>query len=113
MPEPVETGRSRALMMPVVLLGFIYSGVTTPTEAAAIAAAYAFLISAFLYRMGRLRNGDPEMEHVRISEDDVPALFAFLNALNNKGERVATPTPLNTPPDPVGDYYRSPGERRY
>ncbi|EAS49670.1 putative TRAP-type C4-dicarboxylate transporter, large permease subunit (DctM) [Aurantimonas manganoxydans SI85-9A1] len=39
-----------ALMMPVVLLGGIYSGVTTPTEAAAIAAAYAFLISAFLYR---------------------------------------------------------------
>jgi C4-dicarboxylate transporter DctM subunit len=37
-------------MMPAVLLGFIYSGVTTPTEAAAIAAAYAFLISAFLYR---------------------------------------------------------------
>jgi tripartite ATP-independent transporter DctM subunit len=36
--------------MPVVLLGFIYSGITTPTEAAAIAAAYAFLISAFLYR---------------------------------------------------------------
>ena len=39
-----------ALMMPVVLLGGIYSGVTTPTEAAAIAAAYAFLISALLYR---------------------------------------------------------------
>ena len=39
-----------ALMMPVVLLGFIYSGVTTPTEAAAIAAAYAFLISTLLYR---------------------------------------------------------------
>ena len=39
-----------ALMMPVVLLGFIYSGVTTPTEAAAIAAAYAYLISALLYR---------------------------------------------------------------
>lgn len=39
-----------ALMMPVVLLGCIYSGVTTPTEAAAIAAAYAFLISSLLYR---------------------------------------------------------------
>lgn len=39
-----------ALMMPVVLLGGIYSGITTPTEAAAIAAAYAFLISALLYR---------------------------------------------------------------
>ncbi|WP_067222621.1 TRAP transporter large permease [Stappia indica] len=39
-----------ALMMPVVLLGGIYSGMTTPTEAAAIAAAYAFLISALVYR---------------------------------------------------------------
>ena len=35
-------------MMPVVLLGCIYSGVTTPT--AAIAAFYAFVISTFLYR---------------------------------------------------------------
>jgi tripartite ATP-independent transporter DctM subunit len=39
-----------SLMMPVVLLGGIYSGVTTPTEAAAIAAAYALLISVVLYR---------------------------------------------------------------
>ncbi len=39
-----------ALMMPVVLLGGIYGGITTPTEAAAVAAAYALLISAGLYR---------------------------------------------------------------
>ena len=39
-----------SLMMPVVLLGGIYSGVTTPTEAAAVAAAYALLISGGLYR---------------------------------------------------------------
>jgi tripartite ATP-independent transporter DctM subunit len=39
-----------ALMMPVILLGGIYGGVTTPTEAAAIAAAYAFLVSVLLYR---------------------------------------------------------------
>lgn len=39
-----------ALMMPVVLLGGIYSGATTPTEAAAVAAAYAYLISALFYR---------------------------------------------------------------
>lgn len=39
-----------ALMMPVVLLGGIYSGITTPTEAAAIAAGYALLISVVLYR---------------------------------------------------------------
>ncbi|TDP59706.1 TRAP transporter large permease [Roseateles toxinivorans] len=39
-----------ALMLPVILLGCMYSGVTTPTEAAGIAAAYALLISAGLYR---------------------------------------------------------------
>ncbi|WP_319517488.1 TRAP transporter large permease [uncultured Martelella sp.] len=37
------------LMMPVVLLGGIYGGATTPTEAAAIAALYALLVSALLY----------------------------------------------------------------
>jgi tripartite ATP-independent transporter DctM subunit len=39
-----------ALLMPVVLLGGIYSGVTTPTEAAAIAAVYALLVSAAVDR---------------------------------------------------------------
>jgi len=39
-----------ALLMPVILLFGIYGGATTPTEAAAIAALYALLISAFLYR---------------------------------------------------------------
>lgn len=39
-----------ALMMPVILLGCLYSGITTPTEAAATAAAYALLVSAVLYR---------------------------------------------------------------
>ena len=39
-----------ALMMPVILLGLMYSGVTTPTEAAAAAAFYALLVSALLYR---------------------------------------------------------------
>jgi C4-dicarboxylate transporter, DctM subunit len=39
-----------ALMMPVILLGLLYSGITTPTEAAAAAAAYALAASAILYR---------------------------------------------------------------
>jgi len=39
-----------ALLMPVILLGCLYTGVTTPTEAAAVAAAYALLVSALLYR---------------------------------------------------------------
>lgn len=39
-----------ALIMPILLLGCIYSGITTPTEAAALAAAYALLVSTFIYR---------------------------------------------------------------
>ena len=39
-----------ALLMPAILLVGIYSGVTTPTEAAAIAALYALVISAALYQ---------------------------------------------------------------
>jgi tripartite ATP-independent transporter DctM subunit len=45
-----------ALLMPVILLGCLYSGVTTPTEAAAVAALYALLISVFLYRNVGLRD---------------------------------------------------------
>ena len=39
-----------ALLMPVILLTAIYSGVTTPTEAAAIAAFYALIVSIVIYR---------------------------------------------------------------
>lgn len=45
-----------ALMMPVVLLGGIYSGIMTPTEAAAVAAGYALLISILIYRSVTPRN---------------------------------------------------------
>jgi TRAP transporter, DctM subunit len=43
-------GAIPALMTPVLLLGGIYGGVVTPTEAGAVAAFYALLISAFVYR---------------------------------------------------------------
>jgi tripartite ATP-independent transporter DctM subunit len=39
-----------ALMLPVILLFGIYGGATTPTEAAAVAAAYALILTAFFYR---------------------------------------------------------------
>ena len=42
-----------ALMLPVILLGCLYTGITTPTEAAGVAAAYALLVSAALYRSMR------------------------------------------------------------
>ena len=39
-----------ALLMPVILLGCMWTGITTPTEAAAVAAAYALMLSVLLYR---------------------------------------------------------------
>jgi tripartite ATP-independent transporter DctM subunit len=45
-----------ALLMPVILLYGIYGGVTTPTEAAAVAAAYAFILAAFFYRSLTLKS---------------------------------------------------------
>lgn len=39
-----------ALLMPVVILGGIYSGIFTPTEAGAIAVVYGLAASAFYYR---------------------------------------------------------------
>ncbi len=38
------------LLMPVILLGGIYGGVFTPTEAAAVAALYALLLAGLVYR---------------------------------------------------------------
>jgi tripartite ATP-independent transporter DctM subunit len=38
------------LMTPVILIGGILSGIFTPTEAAAVAAIYAFVISFFVYK---------------------------------------------------------------
>ena len=56
--DPVPMGKlpgitiqaTPALLMPVILLTAIYSGVTTPTEAAAIAAFYALIVSIVIYR---------------------------------------------------------------
>ena len=39
-----------ALLTPIILLGGIYTGIMTPTEAGAVAAAYAIIISLFWYR---------------------------------------------------------------
>ena len=39
-----------ALLNPIIILGGIYAGIFTPTEAAAVAAVYAFICGAFIYR---------------------------------------------------------------
>ena len=54
---PAVVGRALPpLMLPVILLGGIYGGATTPTEAASVAAAYALILAGVFYRSLSLRN---------------------------------------------------------
>ena len=39
-----------ALLMPVIILGGIYGGIFTPTEASAVAVVYALIVGVFIYR---------------------------------------------------------------
>lgn len=45
-----------ALLMPILLLGVIFGGVCTPTEAASVACAYTFLVALLIYRTIRLKD---------------------------------------------------------
>jgi C4-dicarboxylate transporter, DctM subunit len=50
--EALKAGRDSlwGLLLVVIILGGIYGGVFTPTEAAAVAAVYAFVVAVFVYR---------------------------------------------------------------
>ncbi|MDR1732691.1 MAG: TRAP transporter large permease [Synergistaceae bacterium] len=45
-----------AILLPVIVLGGIYSGLLTPTEAAAVATVYALFTGLFVYRELRLKD---------------------------------------------------------
>ena len=65
-----------ALLMPVIILGGIYSGLFTPTEAAAIAVFYGIIVSAFVYR----NMGWKDFIHVLSASASSTASILFLVA---------------------------------
>ncbi len=63
---------SWGLMLIVIVLGSIYGGICSPTEAAAISAVYAFFIAIFVYRdMGPLKG----VKWRETAEDGVPKIL--------------------------------------
>ncbi|KUO49186.1 MAG: C4-dicarboxylate ABC transporter permease [Desulfitibacter sp. BRH_c19] len=48
-----------AILMPIIILGGIYGGVFTPTEAAAVAAVYALIVSVFIYKEIEMKDLKP------------------------------------------------------
>ena len=66
------------LFLIVIILGGIYGGIFTPTEAAAVASVYAFIIAVFVYRdMGPLaeRDGKPRQNLIQNPTALITAFF--------------------------------------
>ena len=80
------------LMLIVIVLGSIYGGIASPTEAAAVSAVYAFFIAVFVYRdMGPLK-GVPWLEEGEAVGSAVfrnlkLTLLAFPRSLNHPDVR--------------------------
>jgi C4-dicarboxylate transporter DctM subunit len=66
------------LLAPLIILGGIYSGVVTPTEAAMVATLYAMVIGIFAYR--RLKFTDFSALCLRVAKDTSIAMFIVCTA---------------------------------
>lgn len=66
------------LMLVVIILGGIYAGIFTPTEAAAVSAVYAFFIAVFVYRDISMQ--DVPNVLVEASKITVMLMFIIANA---------------------------------
>ncbi|WP_291295411.1 TRAP transporter large permease [Elioraea sp.] len=88
-PLPAFRRATFALLMPVVVLGGIYGGVFTPTEASAIAVVYALAIGMFVHRELGWRDLGPVLRKSVISSVVIlfiiawAGLFAFI--INREG----------------------------
>jgi C4-dicarboxylate transporter DctM subunit len=69
---------SFALLMPVIILGGIYGGIFTPTEASVIAVFYALGVGLFVHRELRLADLGPILQKSAISSSVI--LFIIANA---------------------------------
>jgi len=83
------------LMMPVIMLGGIATCIFTPTEAAAVAVAYALLISIFLYKTIRLKDLPEIFVETMITTSVVTlvisftAPFSYLLTIQEAGDTIA------------------------
>ncbi len=75
---------SLALLMPVIVLGGIYGGIFTPTEASVVAVFYALIVGMFVYRRIRLPDLWRALQRTVVSTTVImviiaaAGLFAFL-----------------------------------
>jgi C4-dicarboxylate transporter DctM subunit len=83
------------LLLILIVLGGIYAGLFTPTEAAAISAVYAFIIAVFVYKDMTLRDvprvllGSANMSAMILYIITNAVLFSFLMANENIPQQIA------------------------
>jgi tripartite ATP-independent transporter DctM subunit len=83
------------LMMPVIMLGGIAAGIFTPTEAAAVAVAYALVVTLFVYRSVRFSDLPGIFVETMVTTSVVTfiismtASFSFLLTIEDAGARIA------------------------
>jgi C4-dicarboxylate transporter DctM subunit len=78
MMEVLKAGRDSlwGLLLIVIILGGIYGGIFTPTEAAAVAAVYAFVIAVYVYRDIKLT----QVPKVMLDAGKVTVMLMFIVA---------------------------------
>ncbi len=62
------------LLLIVIVIGGIYSGLFTPTEAAAVSAVYAFIVAVFIYKDLKLR----DVPKVLLSSANLSAMLLYI-----------------------------------
>ncbi|MBW4708605.1 TRAP transporter large permease [Roseobacter sp. YSTF-M11] len=80
--EVFDSGREAGwgLFLIVIILGGIYGGIFTPTEAAAVAAVYAFFIASFVYRdMGPLHVKGDDTQNLTLMRKPLALITAFFH----------------------------------
>lgn len=71
-----------ALLMPVIILGSIYSGIATPTEVAAVALVYAVVVGFWFYRGLTRRNFPATIGRAAVTTGSIVAVLFFLFAMS-------------------------------
>ena len=83
-----------ALLTPVIILGGIYSGIVTPTEAACISVVYALIVSIFIYRTIKIREIWSRVVEAVLSYAPILALIALASAFSRVLTLIGAPNML-------------------
>ncbi|WP_340002338.1 TRAP transporter large permease [Oceanobacillus sp. FSL K6-0127] len=72
-----------SLLVPIIILGGIYGGIFTPTEAAVVAVVYALFVSVFLHKEIKLNDLHDILKNSALSSVAIMIIIGTANAFGN------------------------------